>query len=201
MAWAVSTGSSLRADGMRPAIFLDRDGTLNVEVHYLRSPDEVRLIPGVPEALIALRAAGYALIVITNQSGVARGYFTPETLDAVHMRLRGCLAARGAVVDGIYACPHHPNDACACRKPGSALYLQAAREHDLDLSHSLMIGDKDTDLLAAKNLGMPSILVRTGYGQEQLTAIASWRDYAPSYIAADLADAARWLLSVQDDDE
>lgn len=185
---------------MRPAIFLDRDGTLNVEKHYLRSPEEVQLIAGVPEALIALRAAGYTLIIITNQSGVARGYFSTETLEEIHVRLRAALSAEGAAVDGIYVCPHHPDDGCTCRKPGSALYLRAAQEHNLDLSRSLMIGDKDTDLLAAKNLGMPSILVRTGYGPEQLAAVARWRDYAPSYIAADLPDAVRWLLSIQDEE-
>lgn len=179
---------------MRPAVFLDRDGTLNVEVVYLRSPDQVRLIDGVPQALNALRDAGYALIVITNQSGLARGYFDAATLDAIHARLTGALAVQGARVDGIYVCPHHPDDNCECRKPRSRLFQRAAREHDIDLSRSLMIGDKDTDLLAARNLGMPSILVRTGYGIEQLPSVAAWSDYQPAYIADDLGDAARWLL-------
>lgn len=182
---------------MRPAVFLDRDGTLNVEVVYLRSPEQVRLIDGVPQALNALREAGYALVVITNQSGVARGYFDVQTLDAIHARLTGALAAQGASVDGIYVCPHHPDDNCECRKPRSQLYRRAAREHDIDLSRSLMIGDKDTDLLAAKNLGMRSILVRTGYGLEQLATVAAWPDYQPAYIADDLGDAARWLLSAE----
>lgn len=180
---------------MRPAIFLDRDGTLNVEVHYLRRPEQIRLIDGVPQALHALRAAGYALVVITNQSGIARGYFDHATLGAIHATLVSVLADHGASLDGIYACPHHPDDACACRKPRSDLYHRAAREHELDLSRSLMIGDKDTDLLAAKNLGMESILVRTGYGPEYLAQIAAWPDYQPSYIANDLADATRWLLA------
>jgi len=180
---------------MRPAIFLDRDGTLNVEVGYLRSPDELCLIEGAAEALKQLHAAGYALIVVTNQSGIARGYLTPETLEAIHARLCAELAAQGAWLDGIYACPHHPNDDCDCRKPRSSLYLQAAREHGLDLSRSLMIGDKHSDLSAAKNLGMASILVRTGYGDQQHEIIAQWNDYQPAYIADDLRDAARWLAA------
>ncbi|MEP7200547.1 MAG: D-glycero-beta-D-manno-heptose 1,7-bisphosphate 7-phosphatase [Chloroflexota bacterium] len=180
---------------MRPAIFLDRDGTINVEVHYLKHPDELRLIDGAADAIVQLRAAGFAIIVVTNQSGIARGYFSIDTLDAIHEKLRAELAAHGATLDGIYACHHHPADGCDCRKPQSSLYLQAAREHGLDLSRSVMIGDKDTDLLAAKNLSMPSILVRTGFGIEQLETIAQWANYQPAYIADDLLDAARWLMA------
>ncbi len=180
---------------MRPTIFLDRDGTINVEVNYLKSPDELRLIDGAAEAINHLRAAGYTIIVVTNQSGVARRYMTSETLEAIHQKLRAELAVHGARVDGIYACPHHPDDGCECRKPRSALFLQAAREHNLDLRRALMIGDKDTDILAAKNLNMPSILVRTGYGAEQIASIMQRSDYRPSYVADDLRDAARWLLA------
>src|SRR5713226_7491643 len=101
---------------MRPTIFLDRDGTINIEVNYLKSPDELRLIDGAAEAINHLRAAGYAIIVVTNQSGIARRFMTSETLEAIHQKLRDELAARGAHVDGIYACPHHPDDGCECRK-------------------------------------------------------------------------------------
>jgi D,D-heptose 1,7-bisphosphate phosphatase len=179
---------------MRPAVFLDRDGTINVEVNYLSSPEQMQLIDGVPAAIQRLRDAGFAVIVITNQSGVARGYFTAETLGAIHRRLHAELAAAGTQVDGIYLCPHHPDDQCDCRKPKSGLFLQAAREHDLDLRASLMIGDAESDLLAAKNLQMPSILVRTGHGASRLARIATWADYQPHYIADDLRDAVNWLL-------
>ncbi len=179
---------------MRPAIFLDRDGTINVEVNYLKSPDELRLIDGAAEAIKQLHAAGFLVIVITNQSGIARRFFTLDTLDAVHQKLRVELAAHGTDVDGIYVCTHHPDEHCECRKPRSQLYLQAAREHEIDLSHSLMIGDKDTDLLAAKDLNMPSILVRTGFGADQLARVSAWSDYQPLYIADDLGDAVRWLV-------
>ena len=187
--------NSTPARPLRPAVFLDRDGTINVEVNYLRSPDELRLIEGAAESIQQLRAAGFLVIVITNQSGIARGFFTHETLDAIHRRLCEQLAAHGAAVDAIYVCTHHPDDHCDCRKPGSSLYLQAAREHGIDLGRSLMIGDKDTDLLAAKQLHMPSVLVKTGFGLQQVAAVAHWTDYQPVYIADDLRAATGWVLS------
>ena len=180
---------------MQPAVFLDRDGTVNVEVNYLSSPDQLRLIPGAAEAIARLRAAGFAVIVVTNQSGIARRFFTLETLDAIHQKLHDELARCGASLDAIYACTHHPDENCACRKPRGDLYLRAAFEHDIDLGRSLMIGDKDTDLLAARNLNMPSILVRTGFGADQLSAVAQWSDYRPLYIADDLSDATDWVLN------
>ena len=180
---------------MRPAIFLDRDGTINEEVHYLSHPDQVRLIAGSAEAIRELRAAGHAIVVVTNQSGLTRKYFNQETLDQIHARLRAELAQHDAWLDDIYVCPHHPDDGCECRKPGSQLYERAAREHQIDLAHSVMIGDKDTDVLAARKLNMRGILVRTGYGANQIDAISRWSDYQPAYIADDLLDAARWLLA------
>jgi D-glycero-D-manno-heptose 1,7-bisphosphate phosphatase len=177
-----------------PAIFLDRDGTINEEVHYLSDPAHLRLIPGAAAAIRRLRAAGYPVVVITNQSGIARGYFTMDTLSAIHARLRACLADEGTTIDGLYLCPHHPDDDCACRKPRSLLYRKAARELDLDLGRSVMVGDKETDLLAGKNLAMDSILVRTGFGAGHVAEVEQWLDYHPAYIAADLADAADWVL-------
>lgn len=180
---------------MQPAIFLDRDGTINEEVHYLSHPDQVRLIAGAAEAIRELRAAGHAIVVVTNQSGLTRNYFSRQTLDEIHARLRAELAQHGAWLDGIYVCPHHPDDGCECRKPGSRLYEQAAHEHNLDLPRSVMIGDKDSDVLAARNLNMRGILVRTGYGSNHVEAISRWSDFQPAYIADDLLDAARWLLA------
>ncbi len=180
---------------MRPAIFLDRDGTINLEVNYLSSPDRLRLIDGAAEAINHFRAAGYVIIVVTNQSGVARGYFSAQTLEAIHEQLHAQLARHGARVDGVYTCPHHPDEACDCRKPNTRLFLQAAREHNIDLSKSFVIGDKETDILAAKNLNIPGILVRTGFGAEHSTRIAQWHGYQPAYVADDLLDAAQWLLN------
>ena len=180
---------------MRPAIFLDRDGTINEEVHYLSHPDQLRLISGAAAAIKQLRAAGYLIVVITNQSGLSRRYFTPETLDEIHARLRAELAHHDAWLDGIYICPHHPDDGCVCRKPGPRLFQQAAQDHDINLTRSVMIGDKDTDVLAARNLNMRGILVRTGFGVSQLDTVKRWSDFQPSYIADDLLDAANWLLA------
>jgi histidinol-phosphate phosphatase family protein len=180
---------------MRTAIFLDRDGTINEEVHYLNHPDQLRLICGAAEAIKLLRAAGFMIVVVTNQSGVARGYFTPATLDDIHRRLRVALAREGAWLDGIYVCPHHPDDGCDCRKPGSRLFQMAASEHDIDLNRSVIIGDKYTDVLAGQSLSMRGILVRTGFGASQLESSACWTDFQPTYIADDLLDAARWLLA------
>jgi histidinol-phosphate phosphatase family protein len=180
---------------MRPAIFLDRDGTINEEVHYLSHPDQVRLISGAAEAITVLRAAGYLIVVITNQSGLSRRFFTQETLDKIHARLRHELARDDAWLNGIYVCPHHPDDGCDCRKPGSRLFQEAAHDHGIDLTRSLMIGDRATDLLSARNLNMRGILVRTGYGASQLESVMGWTDFQPAYVADDLLDAARWLLT------
>jgi histidinol-phosphate phosphatase family protein len=180
---------------LHPAIFLDRDGTIVEEVHYLRHPDQLHLIAGAAGAIVRLRLAGFKLIVVTNQSGIARGYFSLETLAAIHHKLERELGLCGASLDGIYACYHLPGDGCDCRKPHSRLYNDAARDHAIDLRRSIMIGDKDTDLLAGKYLDMETILVRTGYGASQEAALAAWDDYQPSHIADDLGSAADWIIS------
>ena len=158
--------------GLRPAIFLDRDGTLIREIDYLADPDRVELLPGAVEGLQALRDAGYALVLVTNQSGVARGFLTLDILDAIHDRLAGILANAGLVLDGIEFCPHHPTVGtkpfrrpCGCRKPLAGMVLSAATRLDLDLPRSWMIGDALRDLEAGTAAGMPSILVRTGKGR------------------------------------
>lgn len=158
----------------RPAVFLDRDGTLNREVDYLSDPAEFELIPGVPAALRALSAAGYALVVVTNQSGVARGLLSLETLDAIHARMRRVLEAENVRLDGIESCPHHPAAGepplranCTCRKPAPGMLLKAAQDLDLDLARSWMVGDSLRDLQAGEAAGTRSILVRTGKGRAQ----------------------------------
>ncbi len=159
-----------------PAVFLDRDGTLNVEVDYLSDPDQLVLIPGAAEALRRFRAAGYLLCVVTNQSGIARGRFDEETLHRIHERFQALLAAEGAGVDSIGYCPHLlPEEAgptdhqayvrpCPCRKPAPGLLEDAAQRFDIDLSRSFMIGDSLRDLDAGAALGVRGILVRTGKG-------------------------------------
>lgn len=175
---------------LRPAAFVDRDGTLIVERNYLGDPAGVELIPGAAEALNALNAAGYAVVMLTNQSGVARGYFDMAAVDRVHARLAELLAAEGAALDAAYTCPHGPNDACSCRKPLPGLARQAAADLGLDLARSLVFGDKAADLGVARAVGARGILVRTGHGAKEEPTAAPLADL----VADDLAAAVRLIL-------
>lgn len=157
----------------REAVFLDRDGTLIEEVHHLASPEQVRLLPGAADAVRRLNDAGALVVVVTNQSGVARGYFPESRVAEVHARLSALLAEHGAHIDAYYHCPHHPTEgvgayrvACDCRKPKPGLLLTAAREMDIDLSRSWMIGDKACDAEAGAAAGCRTVLVRTGHGRD-----------------------------------
>jgi histidinol-phosphate phosphatase family protein len=149
---------------LKPCIFFDRDGTLIEERHYLSDPAQVVLLNGAAEAVRLARAAGFLAVVLTNQSGVGRGYFTMQEVEAVNRRMEELLRAQGAALDGIYVCPHAPDEDCPCRKPRPGLVEQAARDLDLDLSRSWMIGDKAADVELARNAGLKSALVLTGYG-------------------------------------
>lgn len=155
----------------RRAVFLDRDGTVNEEVHFLSQPDQIELLPTVANTISKLNQCGIAIVVVTNQSGVARGYIPEKQLDVIHTRLSQLLAEQNALIDGVYYCPHHPTEGigqyhvdCDCRKPMPGMLLRAARELNLDLSRSLMIGDRISDLEAGANAGCETALVRTGYG-------------------------------------
>ena len=154
---------------LRPAVFLDRDGTLIVEQNYLSDPDGVVFVPNVFDALHRMRAAGYLLIVVTNQGGIARGYYTVDDYHAVAARVDAGFEAAGVPVDGTYFCPHHVDftGPCDCRKPATGMYERAAAEHGIDLEASWYTGDKITDVLPALALGGRGVLVRTGYGREQ----------------------------------
>ena len=145
----------------RPAVFLDRDGTLIRDEHYLADADRVVPIAGAAEAIATLRAAGFAIVVITNQSGLARGLITPAQYDAVRARTDALFAAAGAPLEATYMCPHHPSltQPCDCRKPGLGLYMRAVRELGLDLRRSILIGDRWRDIAAAAPLGARGILV------------------------------------------
>jgi D-glycero-D-manno-heptose 1,7-bisphosphate phosphatase len=153
----------------RPAVFLDRDGTLIEDRHYLRDPTGVQLLPGAAEAVRRLNAAGRVVVVVTNQSGIARGLLTEADYAATSRRLAELLAAGGAQLDAQYHCPHHPDlsGACECRKPGTLLYRRAAADFGLDLGRSWWIGDRLRDVAAAGALGGRGLLVRTGRGGEE----------------------------------
>jgi histidinol-phosphate phosphatase family protein len=152
----------------RPAVFLDRDGTLTEERGYAATPAEIVLLPGAGAAVRALNHAGVAAVLITNQSGVGRGLFTLDDLHAQHERLRALLRAEDAQLDGIYFCPHRPEENCRCRKPSPGLVESAARELDLDLARSFVIGDRADDVLLGERWTAGGILVLTGYGRDML---------------------------------
>jgi len=169
-----SAAADARGAGRRPAVFLDRDGTLNVEVDYLADPERFELLPGVGEALARLAAAGFALVVVTNQSGVARGLVSPAALEAIHARMRRDLAASGVALDLVLACPHHPavgpphlRADCGCRKPRPGMLVEASARLGLDLDRSFCVGDSVRDAEAARRVGATGIVVRTGKGADQ----------------------------------
>jgi D-glycero-D-manno-heptose 1,7-bisphosphate phosphatase len=176
----------------RPAVFLDRDGTLIEDRHYLRDPDQVHLLPGAADAVRRLNAAAIPTVVVTNQSGIARGLLTEADYAATGRRLDELLAARGARLDGHYHCPHLPDvtGPCDCRKPGPLLYERAARDLDLDLAASWWVGDRERDLGAADRFGGRAILLLTGAGMDESRQPRE----APRPVAADLLDAVGRIL-------
>ncbi len=181
------------SDQKRRAVFLDRDGTLNFDPGYLNDPEQVRLLPGVPEALSLLSAAGYLLIVVSNQSGVGRGKITLQNLHAIHERMDQLLVPYQVKIDAYYFCVHRPDENCQCRKPHPQLLLAAAQTHGIDLRESWMIGDRDTDLEAGHRAGCKKgILVLTGDGMSSQNQIS--REIAHE-VALDLQNAAQVILS------
>lgn len=181
-----------RTRSRRRAVFLDRDGTLVVERGYVGRPDDVELLPHAPEGLRQLAAAGFALVVVSNQSGVARGLYSLESAYATMAALRVLLRRHGVELDAIYFCPHHPDEGCACRKPGVALLEQAADNLALALRESVMVGDKLTDVATGHGARASSVLVRTGYGREEEQRLSSLK-CPPDRVCDDLLEVSCWL--------
>ncbi len=175
----------------RPAVFVDRDGTIIAEKSYLADPEDVELIPGSAEAIRRLQEAGFAVVVVTNQSGIARGLYSDTDYHAVAARVEEVLAERRAVPAGTYYCPHHPDATgpCDCRKPDTGMHRRAARELDLDLTAAFYVGDKVSDVEPALALGGQGLLVRTGYGSEHEAAVPEG-----IWVVDDLSAAARRIL-------
>lgn len=144
---------------MRIAVFLDRDGTICKDVHYMRSPEQFELLPSAVEGIKLLNKLGMKVVIVTNQSGVARGYFTEETLKKIHERMIDELLKKGARIDAIYYCPHHPDDNCSCRKPKIGMLKKAEADFGLDLSECFVVGDKKLDVETGKNAGCASVLI------------------------------------------
>ena len=188
---------------LSPVIFLDRDGTINEEVHYLHRPEDLKILPGVPQAIRRFREAGYQVVVITNQAGIGRGYYTEKDLELLNRYLNQVLAEEQAHIDGFYFCPHHPEHgigkykkACRCRKPDIGMFEQAEKDFPVDKSRSYMIGDKLIDTQAGHNFGIRSVLVGTGYGaglfKNQWDSRPVTADY--DHYAENLMAAADWII-------
>ena len=179
---------------LRPAVFLDRDGTL---IHdkpgfYLSRPEQLRFYAGAFAALKRLQKAGFELVVVSNQSGLARGFLDLPTLEKVHLRLLKELASHGIALAGIYFCPHGPNDGCACRKPKPTLALRAARRHGLSVANSFVVGDKRADVDLAAALKIPAVHLLTGHGRHQRRSHGG--ELKPAHTASSLAAAASWII-------
>jgi D-glycero-D-manno-heptose 1,7-bisphosphate phosphatase len=179
---------------MRGAVFLDRDGTINEEVHYLDDPDRLNLIPGAAEAIRLLNEADILTIVVSNQAGVGRGYFSATTVEAIHEQLAKQLFGHGAHIDAIYYCVHHPNEGCDCRKPKTGMLKQAAREHSIDTHLSFVVGDKVSDLEAGRQVGCQTVLVLTGHGEKARESLQATY-IRPDYVSLDLRDAVSWIMA------
>ncbi len=194
-------GSAAREAAPQGAVFLDRDGTINEEVGYLDDLAKLRLIPSSFAAIRMINESGMKAVVITNQSGVARGLFTEETVREAHRMIQNRLVRHGARIDRFYYCPHHPTDGkgeyllvCRCRKPATGLVCQAARELNIDLGKSYLVGDTIRDMETARNAGIRGILVRTGMEGQERAAAQLQRLAVPAYIAEDILDAVRWIM-------
>lgn len=190
---------SEQAKGGKKAVFLDRDGTINVEKDYLYQPEDFEFIPGAPEAIRRLREAGFLVLVVSNQSGVARGYFSLDAVEHLHRHMQQLLVHQGTKVDGFYVCPHHPTEGqgdfrkdCDCRKGQPGLLLRAACEHGVDLERSFMVGDKRADLEAGRAAGCRALLVRTGYGEKEL---AKGVEALAEAVVKDLPEAVEYILN------
>jgi len=195
--WQAGKTRLKESGAYEPAVFLDRDGTLNIEKGHLRRPEDLELLPGVGSALRSLRQAGFRLIVLTNQPVIARGEATESEVAAIHQRLEWELGKEGAYLDAIYICPHHPDRGfpqerpelktqCDCRKPGTGLFEQACRDLGIDAANSWMVGDQNSDIEMAGRAGLRSVLFRTG-GAERDGQFRA----APDLVADDIASAAR----------
>ncbi len=184
------------------AVFLDRDGTINEEVGYIDSSEKLIIIPGTVEAIRRLNERGMKVIVVTNQSAIARGIITEEDLNEINSALTEKLSMGGAFIDAIYYCPHHPTEGkgvyrveCECRKPGTGLLIRASYDFGIDLRKSYVVGDTITDIIMAKKAGAKGVLVLTGHGSSHLNMLRNVGETGmPAYIAKDISEAVDWII-------
>lgn len=184
-----------------PAVFMDRDGTINEQMGYINHISRFILIPGTAEAVRLLNRHQYLAIIVSNQSGVARGYFPLQLVEDVHSHMRELLKKEDAVIDGIFFCPHYPTGnvpeytiACECRKPRTGLIKSACEIFDIDMANSYVIGDRYTDIELAHRANIKGILVKTGYGLGDIEHVLPGSPFKPVHIASDLLDAVSWII-------
>jgi D-glycero-D-manno-heptose 1,7-bisphosphate phosphatase len=178
----------------RPAVFLDRDGVLNENrANYVRTWEQVAILPGVLDAMQRLATSQFAVVVVTNQSAVGRGLMSVEVLAAINQGIVQQVQQAGGRIDAVYACPHGPEEGCPCRKPRPGMLLQAAQDLDIDLARSVLVGDAVSDLEAALAVGSRPVLVRTGRGTKQMARLA---DHGLGHVpvVADLSEAVAWII-------
>jgi len=185
----------------RPAVFIDRDGTINEQMGYINHLSRFHLLPGVTEAIRLLNKNNFLAIIVTNQSGVARGYYPLDLVHELHAVLRASLKEKRAVIDGTFFCPHHVRGVvaeytreCDCRKPKTGLIDQALEAFDIDMSGSYVVGDRITDIELAHHSKIKGVLVKTGYGLGDIAYILPQHPIKPVHIAEDLLDAVKWIL-------
>jgi D-glycero-D-manno-heptose 1,7-bisphosphate phosphatase len=188
------TSSEHAAD--RRFVLLDRDGTINEEVHHLSSPDELRLVPGSADAIRRLRERGFGIVVVTNQANVGRGLLSPAELDRIHARLLEMLAAEGAEVDAVLHCPHEPGGGCDCRKPAPGMAHRAAERFSFDPSAAFVVGDHAGDVAMGRAVGATTFLVLTGHGVEERSRAEL--DGLADHVVPDLSAAADIITSLVD---
>jgi len=184
----------------RPAVFVDRDGTINEQMGYINHPSRFVILPGVPEGIRLLNENNFLVIVVSNQSGVARGYFPIDLVYEVHDIMRATLKEKKATIDGIFFCPHHTQGvvpeyrlACGCRKPKPGLVEQACASFDIDMSRAYVVGDRFSDMELAYRLNINGVMVKTGYGLGDIAYVMPGKQ-KPNHIAQDLHHAARWIV-------
>jgi len=182
------------------AVFLDRDGTINEEMGYINHPSRFIIFPYVAESIRIFNELGLKVVVVTNQSGVARGYFSESLVNKLHKELLEKMKDKEAIIDAIYYCPHHPREGqkkykidCPCRKPKPGMILNAVKDHGIDLGSSYMVGDRYKDIVFAKKLGIKSGLVLTGYGRGEYTFHKGNWEYAPDFTGENLLDIAQQI--------
>lgn len=178
---------------MHKAVFIDRDGVINQDLgKYITKPEDFLFLPNAVEALKKLYKSEYKVIIITNQGGIGKGIYTKEDMEAIHEKMHKLLKEKDVEIDGLYYCPHHPNENCECRKPRIGMVKKAIKEHDIDVKNSFFIGDKTSDIKAGKDAGCKTFLVKTGYAGHDKAY-----DAEPDFVVSDLLEAVNKILTTK----